>query len=123
MFVAYSCNSVNAFSVKPETIDMKLKAFRYGEFFQGKISTYNQQRPVFITFLECIRKETQEWLVDFYPRNGLTPGTVLSIEHDDENVLCEIIGRKRSGRFVRMLNPEIDLEGVWMQSELALAEA
>jgi len=109
-------------SFKPIIINMKLKALRYGEFFQGKISMYNHKRPVFIKFLECIEKETQEWLVDFYPRNGLTPGTVLAIDHPEENVLCEILGRKSSGRFVRLLNPEADLKEVWGQSELALAD-
>ncbi|MBN1929951.1 MAG: hypothetical protein JW764_10470 [Chlorobiaceae bacterium] len=101
---------------------MKLKALRYGEFFQGKISTYNHQRPVFIHFLECIRQETQEWLVDFYPKNGLTPGMVLSIDHHEQSVLCEIIGRKRAGRFVRLLNPGVNLEELWAHREVALAE-
>lgn len=101
---------------------MKLKAFRYGEFFQGNINPYNHQRPVFIRFLECIWPETQEWRVDFYPKNGLTPGMVLSINYDKENVLCEILGRKRAGRFVRLLNPEIDPKEVWAQSNLALAD-
>ncbi len=101
---------------------MKLKALRYGEFFQGKISMYKHKRPVFIHFLECIERERQEWLVDFYPKNGLTPGTVLAIDHPDQSVLCEILGRKRAGRFVRLLNPEIHLESVWARNELTLAD-
>lgn len=100
---------------------MRLKAFRYGEFFQGRISAFSHKRPVFINFIECVEKETQEWLVDFYPRNGLTPGTVLSIDHEKQQVFCEIIGRKRAGRFVRLLNRATDLEEIWRRSLSALA--
>lgn len=101
---------------------MKLKALRHGEFFQGKISMFTHKRPVFIDFLECVEKDTQEWLVDFYPRNGMTPGTILAIDHQERQVLCEIIGRKRVGRFVRLLNPAVDLEALDLQSALVLAE-
>lgn len=91
---------------------MKLKALRYGEFFQGKISMFSHKRPVFIHFLECVEKEAQEWLVEFYPKNGLTPGTVLAIDHDEQQVLCEITARKRAGLYVRLLNPAIDLDAL-----------
>lgn len=102
---------------------MKFQAQKYGEFFQGKISLYNHPRPLIVRFLECVEKERQEWLVDLYPQTGLASGMVLAIEHDDQRVLCEIVGRKRAGRYVRLLNPAIDLEALWQQSEPALAEA
>jgi hypothetical protein len=102
---------------------MKFQALRYGEFFQGKISLYNHKRPLMVRFLECIEKERQEWLVDFYPRNGLASGMVLAIDHADRNVLCEITGRRGAGRYLRVLNPEIDIEALWQQTKLALAEA
>jgi len=102
---------------------MKFQALRYGEFFQGKISLYNHKRPLMVRFLECIEKETQEWLVDLYPKTGLASGMVLAIDHDRRNVLCEIIGRKSAGQHVRLLNPKIDIEALWQQTEPALAEA
>jgi len=102
---------------------MKFKAQRYGEFFQGRISTYTHKRPVFMDFRECIKKESQEWLVEFYPGNDLIPGMVLSIDHDEQNVLCEIVGRNAAGRYVRLLNPHIDLGELWEKSEPAMAEA
>ncbi len=102
---------------------MKFQASRYGEFFQGKISPYSHKRPLIVSFLECIEKETQEWLVDFYPRNGLVCGMVLAIDHDNQNVLCEITGRKGSGRYLRVLNPEINIEELWQQKEPVLAKA
>lgn len=104
--------------------EMKLGGVRYGEYFQGRISTYPHQRPVFIHFLECIEKETPEvWRVDFYPRHGLTPGTVLAIKDEHRNVLCEITGWKSSGRFVRMLDTGIDLMEIWKRNAPAIAEA
>lgn len=102
---------------------MKFQALRYGEFFQGKISLYNHKRPLVVRFLECIEKETQEWVADFYPRNGLASGMVLAIDHNDHKVLCEIIGRRGAGRHVRLLNPDFDIEALWQQREPALAEA
>lgn len=102
---------------------MKFQALRYGEFFQGKISLYNHKRPLIVRFLECIDKGAQEWLVDFYPRNGLASGMVLAIDHDNQHVLCEITGKKGRGRYIRVLNPKINIEELWQQSELALAEA
>lgn len=96
---------------------MKFKAQRYGEFFQGKISLYNQKRPLIVSFLECIKKDVQEWLVDLYPKNGHAPGMVLAIDHESQRVLCEIIGSKGAGRYVRLLNPEIDLEKLWERTE------
>jgi hypothetical protein len=111
------------FHINNSQTAMKFQALRYGEFFQGKISLYNHKRPLIVRFLECIEKDTQEWLVDFYPRNGLASGMVLAIDHDDQNVLCEIIGKKGNGRYVRVLNPEIDIEELWQHCEPALAEA
>lgn len=102
---------------------MKFHALRYGEFFQGNISLYNYQRPLIVRFIECIEREAQEWLVEFYPGNGLNPGMVLAIDHAGQRVLCEIVGRKRAGRYVRLLEPGIDLEALCQQGELALAEA
>jgi hypothetical protein len=102
---------------------MKFKALRYGEFFQGKISVYNHKRPLFVSFLECIEKESQKWVVDFYPRNALVSGMVLSLDPGEQNVLCEIVGRKGAVRYVRLLNPDIDLAGLWERSTHELAEA
>lgn len=96
---------------------------RYGEFFQGNISHYNYQRPLIVRFIECIEREAQEWLVEFYPGSGLNSGMVLAIDHADQRVLCEIVGRKKAGRYIRLLDPEIDLEALWRQREPALAEA
>ncbi|UWX58201.1 hypothetical protein NY406_02690 [Chlorobaculum sp. MV4-Y] len=102
---------------------MKFQALRYGEFFQGNISRYNYQRPLIVRFIKCLQREVQEWLVEFYPGSGLNSGMVLAIEHGDQRVLCEIVGRKGAGRSVRLLDSGIDLEALWQQSELALAEA
>jgi hypothetical protein len=80
---------------------MKLKAWRYGEFFQGRITVYSHRRPMVIHLFEFIEQEQHVvWLVDCYPRKGLSPGMVLAVEYGQRNVLCEIIRRKSSGRFV-----------------------
>ena len=102
---------------------MKFHALRYGEFFQGNISRYAHPRPVIVRFIECMEKRAQEWRVDLYPGTGLSSGMVLAIEHEDQRVLCEIIGRRRAGRYVRLLDSGIDLEALWQQREPALAEA
>jgi hypothetical protein len=101
---------------------MKFQAQRYGEFFQGKISLYNNQRPLIVSFLECMEKEAQEWRVHFYPGTDLVSGMVFAIDHGGQRVLCEIIGRKKAGRYVRLLTPDIDLEALWQEREPALAE-
>ncbi|NTW53157.1 MAG: hypothetical protein HGB22_11315 [Chlorobiaceae bacterium] len=88
---------------------MKFKALKYGEFFQGQISVYANKRPLSIKFLECVEKNKQEWRVELEPKNGLNPGMVIAIEKD---VLCEIISRKGNFRYVRLLNPDIDLDSV-----------
>jgi hypothetical protein len=88
---------------------MRFKALKYGEFFQGQISVYANKRPLFIKFLECDEKQKQVWRVELEPKNGLIPGVVIAIENE---VLCEITARKGTSRYVRLLDPGIDLDSV-----------
>ena len=80
---------------------MKFQALIYGEFFQGKISLYNHKRPISVNFLECVEQKKGKWRVEFTPKHGLNPGVVIEL---DNNVLCEILGKRGVSRYVRILN-------------------